>query len=74
MQVLEYQCFGVPMLKMDSYLLDVGWLFFAAWSVVLAVVGVAVFGHDLIPFRERAESAPDIHASHADSAHRTDLG
>jgi len=33
----------------DSYLLDAGWLFFAAWSVVVIVVSVKAFGSDLFP-------------------------
>lgn len=33
----------------DSYLFNAGWLFFAAWSVVVAVVSVAAFGPDVFP-------------------------
>ena len=39
------------MMMSDSFLSDASWLFFAAWSVVVAVVGVAAFGHDLLPSR-----------------------
>jgi len=39
------------MLMSDSYLFDAGWLFFAAWSIVVAAVSVAAFGRDLIPSR-----------------------
>jgi len=35
----------------ESYLLDAGWLFFVAWSVVVGAVSIAAFGRDLIPFR-----------------------
>ena len=33
----------------DSYLLDAGWLFFTAWSIVVIVVSVKAFGSDLFP-------------------------
>ena len=46
------------MLINNSYLLDAGWLFFAAWSAIVAVVGIAAFGKDLIPFRAPLEPAP----------------
>jgi hypothetical protein len=35
----------------DSFLSDAGWLFFAAWSVVIGAVSIAAFGHDLLPSR-----------------------
>jgi hypothetical protein len=35
----------------DWYLFDVGWLFFAAWSVAVAVVTVAAFGRDLFALK-----------------------
>jgi hypothetical protein len=31
-----------------AYLFDAGWLFFAAWSVVLLTVFVIAFGDDLL--------------------------
>jgi hypothetical protein len=37
----------------DSFLSDVAWLFFAAWSVVVAAVSLAAFGRDLFPSRAR---------------------
>lgn len=40
-----------------SYLFDAGWLFFAAWSVVVAFVNLVAFGRDLIPFRKQLESS-----------------
>jgi hypothetical protein len=43
----------------DSYLFDAGWLFFAAWSVIVAAVGVMAFGPDLFPSRARHEPAPE---------------
>ena len=35
----------------ESYLLDAGWLFFAALSVVIAVVTLKAFAADLFPSR-----------------------
>jgi hypothetical protein len=32
----------------DSYLFEIGWLFFGAWSVVVAVFLVAAFGGDFL--------------------------
>lgn len=37
----------------DSFLSDAGWLFFAAWSVVIGAVSIAAFGHDLLPAKTR---------------------
>jgi hypothetical protein len=37
------------MLMSDSYLFDVGWLFFAAWTAIVAVISLAAFGRDLLP-------------------------
>jgi|HubBroStandDraft_5_1064220.scaffolds.fasta_scaffold1052072_1 hypothetical protein len=37
------------MLMSDSYLFDVGWLFFAAWAVIVAAISLAAFGRDLLP-------------------------
>ena len=45
------------MLISNSYLLDAGWLFLAAWSAIVAAVGIAAFGKDLIPFRAPLEPA-----------------
>lgn len=47
----------------DSYLLDAGWLFFAAWSAIVAVVVIDAFGKDLIPFRAPLEPAPHPRAT-----------
>ncbi|HUA15538.1 MAG TPA: hypothetical protein VMG31_09580 [Verrucomicrobiae bacterium] len=41
----------------ESYLLDAGWMFFAAWSVIVGAAVVAAFGKDLIPARVRVKSA-----------------
>jgi hypothetical protein len=37
----------------DSFLSDAGWLFFAAWSVVIGAVSIAAFGRDLLPLKAR---------------------
>ena len=39
----------------DSYVFDAGWFFFAAWSVMLALVAVTAFGRDLIPSQVRRQ-------------------
>jgi hypothetical protein len=41
----------------DSYLFDAGWLFFAAWSVIVAVVSVTAFRRDLFPSSAKLELA-----------------
>jgi hypothetical protein len=33
----------------DSFLSDAGWLFFAVWSVVVALVALVAFGRDIFP-------------------------
>jgi hypothetical protein len=43
----------------ESYLLDAGWLFFAAWSVIVAVVTIAAFGRDFFPSKTRMGRAPE---------------
>ena len=35
----------------DSYLFDAGWFFFAAWSIIVAVISVTAFGRDFLPSR-----------------------
>ena len=37
------------MMMSDSLLFDAGWLFFAAWSVIIGAVGLTAFGRDLLP-------------------------
>jgi len=41
----------------DSYLFDAGWLFLAAWSVIVAIVSVTAFRGDLFPSRTQLEAA-----------------
>jgi hypothetical protein len=44
----------------DSYLFDAGWLFLAAWSVIVAIVSVTAFRGDMFPSRTQIEVAqPD---------------
>ena len=42
----------------DSYLFDAGWLFFAAWSVVVAFVSLTAFRSDLFPSRTSLATRP----------------
>lgn len=41
----------------DSFLSNAGWLFFGAWSVVVAAVSIIAFGHDLLPRRSHLNPA-----------------
>jgi len=38
----------------------VGWIFFAAWGIVLAALSVVAFGRDLLPTMERQDSADTV--------------
>jgi hypothetical protein len=49
----------------DSFLFDAGWLFFAAWSVILAILSVTAFANDLFPSRSRLELVPQDRSSTA---------
>ena len=42
----------------DFYLFDAGWLFFAAWSVIVAAVSVAAFRRDLFPRAQFSQQDP----------------
>jgi len=42
----------------DAYLLDIGWLFFIVWGVVVAIVSYEAFGSDL--FRSRNAEAQQV--------------
>jgi hypothetical protein len=35
----------------DSFLSNAGWLFFAAWTVMVAAVTIIAFGRDLLPWK-----------------------
>jgi len=51
----------------DSFLSDAGWLFLAAWSIVVAAVSIAAFGRDLLPSRAHINPRPNPHP--ADPVH-----
>ena len=42
----------------DSILANAGWLFFAAYSVVVAVVNIAAFGGDMLPAKAQVDASP----------------
>ena len=41
----------------DSVLFDAGWLYFAALTVVVALVSVAAFGRDLLAWKAHLDPA-----------------
>jgi hypothetical protein len=41
----------------DSFLFDAGWLFFAAWTVVIGALSVTAFRNDLFPARKPVETS-----------------
>jgi len=60
----------------DSFLSNAAWLFFAAWSAIIAAVSIAAFGRDLLPWRAQLDS---VHQSQpklarANPAHPDALG
>jgi hypothetical protein len=42
----------------DAFLSNAGWLFFAAWSAMVAAVSIAAFGRDLLPRRAHLDPSP----------------
>jgi len=52
-------------MMMSDYLFDAGWIFFAAWSAVVALVGWIAFAGDLIPSKAhlRQEANPKSYAA-----------
>lgn len=42
----------------DSVLFDAGWLFFAALTLVVALVSVAAFGRDLLAWKAQLDPSP----------------
>jgi hypothetical protein len=36
------------------FIFEIGWVFFAAWGMVLAAVSVVAFGRDILPAAHRA--------------------
>jgi hypothetical protein len=49
----------------DTFLFNAGWLFFAAFLVVIAAVTITAFGRDLLPWNSPAGPDP-THKSPAD--------
>jgi hypothetical protein len=47
----------------ETILLDAGWLFFAAWGMVLMAVSVIAFGRDLLGI-ELEPGAPSQEVNH----------
>jgi hypothetical protein len=47
----------------DSFLFNAGWLFFAAWSAIIAGLSIAAFGRDLLPSRTHLDPAKETHAA-----------
>ena len=41
----------------DSILSNAGWLFFAAYSAIVAVVNWAAFGRDVLPAKAQVDSS-----------------
>jgi hypothetical protein len=41
----------------ESFLSNAGWLFFAAWSAMVAAVSIVAFGQDLLPWRAHLDAA-----------------
>jgi hypothetical protein len=42
----------------DLFLSNAAWLFFTAWTVIVAFVTVKAFGRDLLPSKPHLESPP----------------
>jgi hypothetical protein len=52
----------------DTFLFNAGWLFFAAWSAVIAGLTIAAFGRDLLPWKPRPDPAHKPHSADQSSA------
>ncbi|HET9308629.1 MAG TPA: hypothetical protein VFO46_21615 [Candidatus Sulfotelmatobacter sp.] len=48
---------GAVLMMSDSLLFEAGSVFFAFWSLVVAAVGVAAFGRDLLPSKAHLNSS-----------------
>ena len=54
-----------------AYLFDAGWLFFAAWSLILLTIFVIAFGEDLFGnSNKRSNSTPNTQSSIRSAASR----
>jgi hypothetical protein len=42
----------------DAYIFEAGWMFFLAWSVLVAIAVILAFGRDMFPSNSRAKSQP----------------
>ena len=40
---------------MDAYIFEAGWLFFVAWSLIVAVAVILAFGKDLLPSKSQVK-------------------
>jgi hypothetical protein len=50
-----------------SYLVNAGWLFFAAWSLVVLALSVTAFGRDLFPAQKHTPR--DLKTAKPSTAH-----
>jgi hypothetical protein len=41
------------------FIFDLGWVFFAAWGMVLAALSIIAFGRDILPAADRAAVEKD---------------
>ncbi len=60
----------------DWFLSNAAWLFFAAWTAIVAAVSFAAFGRDLLPWRPELDSADQSQPKLApvNSVHPSPLG
>jgi hypothetical protein len=47
----------------DSLLFDAGFVFFAAWSLMLAALVLTAFGGDILPSKAQIDAAQKAHGS-----------
>ena len=45
----------------DSFLSNAGWLFFAGWGLIIAVVSAVAFGRDLLRWRPHLDPVQQVH-------------
>lgn len=60
----------------DWFLSNAAWLFFAAWTAIVAAVSIAAFGRDLLHWRPELDSADQSQPKLApvNSVHPSPLG
>jgi hypothetical protein len=44
----------------DSFLFDIGWLFFGAWGGIIAVVTISAFHQELFPVSSRSDQSTSV--------------